>query len=67
MDALQVVSVLQDRTVKENAMNIREKLEQYADIKAEIRDLDSRIRKDEDLLCRLWYLWGRKGKNLWVQ
>ena len=70
MDALQVVSVLQDRTVKENAMNIREKLEQYADIKAEIRDLDSRIRKDEDLLCRLCSSYesdsvslGKKGKK----
>ena len=61
MDALQVVSVLQD---------IREKLEQYADIKAEIRDLDSRIRKDEDLLCRLCSSYesdsvslGKKGKK----
>lgn len=56
MDALQVVPILQKRAVravKENAMEIREKLEQYADIKAEIRDLDSRIRKDEDMLCRL--------------
>ena len=38
---------------RKEGMEIKEKLEQYADIKAEIKDLDRRIKKDEELLWKL--------------
>lgn len=51
-------------------MDIKEKLEQYADIRAEIKDLDRRIEKDEEILWKLGESYeadsvslGKKGKK----